>query len=150
MFCPRGATKSPIHHDQITAKQLHEQISVLTGAQGPKYKAALMRTLKEQRNERFALLGDDRARALQRLAADYSDVLVVDGMSGRVVDGYKFDIELEPNAQPVQHQLPQMTLREMVKEQHHITKTKQLGHLRVPTDKKKRMEYQHACGIQKG
>ena len=59
---------------------------------------------------------------------------VIDGTMGGVVEGCEFDIELEPNAKPIRHQLPKMSLREMEKEQYHITKAEQLGHLRAPTD----------------
>ena len=66
-----------------------------------------MQRLEDQRNDRYAHLSDSRFRALQQLVADYSDVLVIDGMLGGVVEGYEFDIDLEePNAKPFRHRLP--------------------------------------------
>ena len=49
----------------------------------------------------------------------------------------EFDIELEPNARPVRHQLPKMSLKEIEKERYHIGKAETLGHLRIPTDQQK-------------
>ena len=96
-----------------------------------------MQWLEEQRHDRYAHLSDARFRALQKLVAKYSDVLVIDGMLGGVVMGYEFDIELEPNAKPIRHQLPKMSIKEMEKEQFHIAKAEKLGHLRVPTNEQK-------------
>ena len=71
------------------------------------------------------------------MCSNYSDVLFVGGLQPGVVQGYEFDIELGPNAKPVRHQLPKMSLRDTEKEQHHIKKAEALGHLRVPTDTQK-------------
>ena len=68
---------------------------------------------------------------------EYSDTLVVDGAPLGVIDGYEFDIELEPNARPVRHQLPKSSQREIEQKQHHIKKAEALGHLRIPTDAQK-------------
>ena len=58
-------------------------------------------------------------------------------MLGGVVEGYEFDIELEPNVKPIRHQLPKMSVKELEKEQFYITKAEKLGHLRVPIDEQK-------------
>ena len=114
-----------------------------TNAHDPLYKAALMQRLEEHRHERYAHLSEARFRLLQQLVADFSDVLIIDGMLGGVVEGYEFDTELVPNAKPVRHQLPKMSTREVEKEQYHINKAEKLGHLRVPTDEQK------VSGVQK-
>lgn len=110
---------------------------VYTDAHDLEYKAALMQRLGEQRNDRYAHLSDARFRALQHLLANFSDVLVFDGMLGGIGMRHEFDIELEPNAKPIRHQLPKMSITEMDTEQCHITKEEKLGHLCVPTDAQK-------------
>jgi len=60
-----------------------------TKAHGPLYKVALMRRLEEHRPERYVQLRDSRFRALQQLVSDYSDVLVIDGVLGGVIEGYE-------------------------------------------------------------
>ena len=61
---------------------------VYTDAHDPEYKAALMQRLEEHRNDRYAHLSNARFRALQKLVADFSDVLVIDAMLGGIVEGY--------------------------------------------------------------
>ena len=76
--------------------------------------------------------------------ANFSDVLVIDGMLGGVVMGYEFDIELEPNAKPIRHQLPKMSSKEMEKEQFHITKAENLvTYVCLPTSKKANGAQEH-------
>ena len=80
---------------------------VHTDAHDPEYKAALMQRLEEQRHDRYAHLSDARFRALQKLVANYSDVLVIDGMLGGVVMGYEFDIEFRTECQTNPASTPQ-------------------------------------------
>ena len=104
---------------------------------GEVYKQALMDRLEEHRKERYAHLTEERFEAIRQLVVEYSDTFVIDGAPCAVVKGYEFDIELEPNARPVRHQLPKMSVREMEKEQYHIKKAEAMGHLRIPTDAQK-------------
>ena len=110
---------------------------MLPRAHGLEDKCALVSKLDGQRSERYAHLTNSRFEKFREVLLKYSDTLVVDGAPLGVIDGYEFDIELEPNDRPVRHQLPKSSQREMEKEQHHIKKAEALGHLRIPTDAQK-------------
>ena len=97
----------------------------------------MARKLEDQRPERYGHLSEDRFQRLTALALSFSEVLVIEGMEGGVVEGYEFDIELEPDAKPVWHQLPKMSVREMEKEQYHCQQKEALKHLHIPTDEQK-------------
>ena len=48
------------------------------------------------------------------------------------ISKYVYDMELQPGAQPVRHQLPRMSPQQMEKEAYHLDKAEKLGHLRTP------------------
>lgn len=58
-----------------------------TNGHDPLYKAAMMQRLEEHRPERYAHLSGARLRSLHQLVSAYSDVLVIDGMLGGVIEG---------------------------------------------------------------
>ena len=70
------------------------------------YKSGLAARLDDHRAERYGQITECRFEKLRELILEYSDTFVVEGAPIGVIDGYEFDIELEPNARPVRHQLP--------------------------------------------
>ena len=95
---------------------------------GPAYKQALATSFDKQRAERYAHLTGKRYESLRDLVVEFSDTFVIDGAPCGVVEGYEFDIELEPNAKPVRHQLPKLSVQEMEKEHYHINNAESLSH----------------------
>ena len=83
----------PVFTKQCNSTQDNKDTPKFTNAHDPLYKAALMQRLEEHRPERYAHLSDARFKLLQKLVSDYSDVLVIDGMLGGVIEGYEFDID---------------------------------------------------------
>ena len=129
--------KPAVAGQKFTTRNVSENTSrseQFLDTKGPEYKRALASKLDSHRPERYVHLTDSRFEELRELLLEFSDTFVVEGAPVGVIDGYEFDIELEPNAKPVRHQLPKASLREMEKEQYHITKVEKLGHLHVPTD----------------
>ena len=116
-------------HDQgaLNKDAFDKDTPKFTNAHGPQYNAALVQRLEEHRPERDVDLSDDRFRSLQQLVSGSSDVLVIDGMLGGVIEGYEFCRELVPNDKPLRQQLPQMSMREVEKGQCHATISEQLG-----------------------
>ena len=90
-----------------------------------------------QRPERYSHLSDSRYAKLRELVLKYSSSFVIDGVVPTTILGYEFDIELKPGTAAVRHQLPKMSPEAIRREQNHIDKEEQLGHLRAPTDAQK-------------
>ena len=101
------------------------------------YRDALCVALDEQRESRYSHLSLARFQKLRNLVSTYSHCLVIDGVEPSTVEGYEFDLELMPGAQPVRHQLPKLSPKEQEKERYHVKKAERSGHLRVPTDEQK-------------
>ena len=95
------------------------------------YKTAVLERLDDNRQSRYAQLGQSRYETVRNLVEEYSDVLAIDGVATSMVDHFAFDIELEANTEPMRHQLPKYSQIEEEKEQFHINKKEAAGHLRI-------------------
>ena len=67
------------------------------------------------------------------MVRDNSDVLYIDGSIPTTIRGYEFDIELRENAKPFSAMAPRLSLEKQRKEQYHIKKAMEMGHLTTPT-----------------
>ena len=74
---------------------------------------------------------------LLTLFLNRSEAFFIEGAKPSTIEGFKFDIELLPNAVPVKHQLPRLSPAKQEKEQYHVAKAEKAGHLRVPQDHQK-------------
>ena len=108
-----------------------------TDLSSDEYKVALADALRSHRDERYKHLTKTQFDQLLAVILDHSESLVIDGVTPTTVEGYAFDIELLPGAQPVRHQLPKLSPNEQLKEKHHVAKAEAAAHLRVPTDEQK-------------
>ena len=105
--------------------------------QGEDYKQAIVSHLRTQRSDRYSHMTDSKFQYLENLVSKWSHCLVIDGVEPATIQGYAFDIETVPGAQPVRHQLPKLSPAEAERERYHVLKAERLGHLRVPTDAQK-------------
>ena len=101
------------------------------------YKEALTNKLDEHRQNRYGHLSEARFAKLRETVSKWSEVLVIDGCVSTTVDDFQFDVQLQPGAQPVRHQLPKRSPQEAARETYHVRKAESAGHLRVPTDAEK-------------
>ena len=101
------------------------------------YKEALSLEFDTYRDKRYGHLSQARFELLRDMVMRYSHTIVIDGVVPSTVDGYEFDIELQPGAEAVRHQLPKMSPQMVEREKYHVEKEMKLGHLRVPTDEQK-------------
>ena len=108
-----------------------------TEARSEEYKEALGDALEKQRTERYGHLSDTQYMKLRAVVLEFSECIAIEGLQPTIVKGMEFDIDLEPGAQPVRHQLPKLSPAQVKKEQYHIEKEERLGHLRKPTDEQK-------------
>ena len=108
-----------------------------TEARSEEYKEALSDALEKQRTERYGHLSDTQYMKLRAVVLEFSECIAIEGLQPTIVKGMEFDIDLEPGAQPVRHQLPKLSPAQVKKEQYHIEKEERLGHLRKPTDEQK-------------
>ena len=65
------------------------------------YKQALGETFDTYREDRYKHLSDKRFPKLNKLVTTNSDCLVIEGVEPSTIEGYEFDLELQPGAQPV-------------------------------------------------
>jgi len=143
-FTQRKAKSSDFTHSSLGRPfgkdvhiEEHEPDYVFGDLKSKEYKDALQVALDAQRSDRYKHLTESQWKQLCVLILEHSDCFFIEGAIPSTVQGYEFDLELVPGAQPVMAKLPVLSPKEQEKEQYHVDKAMRLGHLKIPTDKQK-------------
>ena len=98
------------------------------------YKQAVGAALDGHRQDRYSHLSEKRYQKLRAAVVADSAAYFIEGSAPTYIEGHEYDIQLKPNAKPVQQTLYKQSPMAEVKEQHHLNKELKLGHLRKPTN----------------
>ena len=98
------------------------------------YQDAVVAELDSIRQKQYNHLSEEQYQKLRNFVRKNAVSFYIDGSAPTTVNGYQFDIQLQPGAVPSKATVPKYSLTQARKEAHHIDKEMKLGHLRTPTE----------------
>jgi hypothetical protein len=95
------------------------------------YKEAVLAVF-DGMSDKYGHLNEGQRKKIREMVNANADVFYVDGAEPTTVADYEFDVQLKDNVKPFSAKAPRLSPEQQRKEQHHIKKAMDLGHLVTP------------------